>query len=217
MIFFLATVLVANAQIATHVRVTGIDSGDETITGQYTYLPGAPGLPEGPTSFQWRSAEDAGGPFTDMTGATNSQYTLVAGDDNRWFEFEVTVLNTDGDAGAPVSAMLEFADGDGTAAAPWQIGNAIQLSRMALYTGAAHTNKHFLLIRDIDLDDPHWSDGAGWLPVGDTSVPFSGSLDGDGHAIRHLSINRPGSYYVGLFGRMCPAQAHARVSAARTA
>ena len=42
-----------------------------------------------------------------------------------------------------------------------------------------------------------WNSGAGFAPLG----TFSGVLDGLGHTINSLTINRPGTSYVGLFSR----------------
>ena len=47
------------------------------------------------------------------------------------------------------------------------------------------------LLRDVELTDT-------WTPVGDSSTPFKGTFDGDGHKITGLKINT-GSY-IGLFG-----------------
>lgn len=55
-----------------------------------------------------------------------------------------------------------------------------------------------------DISFPEPGEGgfptAGFEPVGSTNLPFSGSLDGMGHSISNLFINRPMSTYVGLFG-----------------
>jgi len=45
-----------------------------------------------------------------------------------------------------------------------------------------------------------WNDGAGWSPIGNASVRFTGTYDGGGHAISGMFIHRPGTDYVGLFG-----------------
>ena len=45
-----------------------------------------------------------------------------------------------------------------------------------------------------------WNGGAGYLPVGDSSVHFSGSLIGLGHSIDGLTINRPAGGLIGLIG-----------------
>ena len=42
--------------------------------------------------------------------------------------------------------------------------------------------------------------GQGWFPIGDSLQRFTGNLDGQGHQIRDLFINRPGDGSVGLFG-----------------
>ncbi|MFK7693151.1 S-layer homology domain-containing protein [Paenibacillus sp. HJGM_3] len=56
---------------------------------------------------------------------------------------------------------------------------------------------HYKLGADIDLAG--YGGTGGWMPIGDTSTPFKGTLDGNGYAIRNMTINRP-SIRVGLFG-----------------
>ena len=45
-----------------------------------------------------------------------------------------------------------------------------------------------------------WNDGQGWEPIGTPAAPFNGSLDGNGHTISGLIINRTWADDVGLFG-----------------
>jgi filamentous hemagglutinin family protein len=45
-----------------------------------------------------------------------------------------------------------------------------------------------------------WNASAGFLPVGDSTTKFTGVFDGLGHTITGLTINRPATDYVGLFG-----------------
>ena len=54
----------------------------------------------------------------------------------------------------------------------------------------------YALGADIDLG------GADWTPIGNNSAPFTGSLHGNGYAIRNLSCTNSlsGSDYRGLFG-----------------
>jgi hypothetical protein len=55
---------------------------------------------------------------------------------------------------------------------------------------------------DADIDATEtasWNGGAGWLPIGSTTAPFTGNLEGNDHIIAHLTINRPGTNYVGMF------------------
>lgn len=45
-----------------------------------------------------------------------------------------------------------------------------------------------------------YNSGSGFTPLGTSSTPFSGILNGNGHKISYIFINRPDSDYVGLFG-----------------
>jgi len=63
---------------------------------------------------------------------------------------------------------------------------------------------HYALGSNIDARaTAGWNLGAGFTPVGHTSVgatTFTGIFDGLGHTISNLTINRPGMVDVGLFG-----------------
>ena len=48
---------------------------------------------------------------------------------------------------------------------------------------------------DIDL-----SSVENWEPIGNDSTKFTGIFDGNGHVIKNMTINRPDTNYVGLFG-----------------
>jgi hypothetical protein len=92
--------------------------------------------------------------------------------------------------------------GDGTAGNPFQITQMGHLVWMAA-TVDASAGKHYSLLNDIDASDTtNWNAGAGFSPIGDNAVPFLGILNGNGNAIRHLVINRPGENEVGLIGFM---------------
>ena len=61
----------------------------------------------------------------------------------------------------------------------------------------------YVLANDIDASiTSTWNAGAGFVPVGDNSVRFSGTFDGAGYTITGLYINRPSTNEVGLFGSM---------------
>lgn len=99
-----------------------------------------------------------------------------------------------------ISVNNRFSGGEGTQTSPWEISTAAELDQMRDHAGA-----YFVLTADIDLggDDPSgpfYNDGYGWLPIGDADVFFSGRLNGQGHAIDGLYINRPGRNSAGLFG-----------------
>ncbi|MEW5834970.1 MAG: GLUG motif-containing protein [Pseudomonadota bacterium] len=59
----------------------------------------------------------------------------------------------------------------------------------------------YVLGNNIDaLATASWNGGAGFVPIGDSTTHFSGIFDGLGHSISSLTVNRPSTYYVGLFG-----------------
>lgn len=59
----------------------------------------------------------------------------------------------------------------------------------------------YILGNDIDASvTSSWNEGAGFEPIG-ISSPFTGILDGQGHTISNLYINRPSMMRVGLFSR----------------
>ncbi|PKN12190.1 MAG: hypothetical protein CVU69_08310 [Deltaproteobacteria bacterium HGW-Deltaproteobacteria-4] len=97
--------------------------------------------------------------------------------------------------GCALATSGPFAGGDGSADAPYQIATAEQLDAVR-----SHLDKHFILIVDIDLGVAPYNAGEGWEPIGVSGAPFTGSLDGKGHAIANLFINRPAQDHIGLFG-----------------
>jgi hypothetical protein len=103
-------------------------------------------------------------------------------------------------AGGPVepAATTTAMTGSGTAADPYRITTAADLQAMA-----ADRDAHYVLAGDVDAaETAGWNDGAGFAPVGNDTAPFAGSLDGDGHVVSGLTIDRPGADEVGLFGAL---------------
>lgn len=45
-----------------------------------------------------------------------------------------------------------------------------------------------------------WNGGAGFMPVGDNTVQFTGNFDGLGHTVNGITINRPSGFRTGMFG-----------------
>ena len=59
----------------------------------------------------------------------------------------------------------------------------------------------YILDNDINAADTvTWNGGLGFEPIGTSTSAFKGSLDGNGHTISNLYINRPSTSYDGLFG-----------------
>ncbi|MDR1682669.1 MAG: T9SS type A sorting domain-containing protein [Candidatus Symbiothrix sp.] len=96
--------------------------------------------------------------------------------------------------------------GNGTEDDPFVITTPAELNEVR-----DNLTAHYQLGADIDLSD--WiasnSPTYGWEPIGFTGTnevtavaTFEGSLDGAGHVISGLWINRPSNKFVGLFGQV---------------
>lgn len=60
---------------------------------------------------------------------------------------------------------------------------------------------NYVLGANIDASDTSgWNNGAGFVPIGNSATKFTGNFDGLGHTITRLTINRPSTDYIGLFG-----------------
>jgi RHS repeat-associated core domain len=115
-----------------------------------------------------------------ISGLTLGTYTIYAKDN----------------AGNEVIKVVTYSpsSGSGTSTDPYIITTAAQLA--AISTGLT---KCYKLGNDIDL-----SGYANWTPIGSSTTPFTGTFDGDGHTVSHLTIgtedNPNTSSYLGLFG-----------------
>jgi len=102
-----------------------------------------------------------------------------------------------------LQAQGKYSGGSGTAEDPYQIATAEDL--IALGETPEDYDKHFKLVADIDLAG-HVFNKAVIAPDTDPEkdyyqgIPFTGVLDGNGHAISHLTI--VGQRYLGFFGRL---------------
>ncbi len=85
--------------------------------------------------------------------------------------------------------------GTGTANDPFQIATPLQLDKLRNYF--LESGLYFKLTADLDLSD--YQSGAGWEPIGGENTPFRGNLDGNGHKITNLFIDRSAGF-TGLFG-----------------
>jgi hypothetical protein len=86
--------------------------------------------------------------------------------------------------------------GEGTSVDPYRIADVSGLQAMR-----DDPDAHYVLVADVDASGTSaWDGGSGFEPIGNGSDPFNGSLDGDGHRIAGLTIDRPATGGVGLFG-----------------
>ncbi|WP_143961268.1 GLUG motif-containing protein [Litoribacter populi] len=91
--------------------------------------------------------------------------------------------------------------GNGTLGDPFRIENLEHLHWMAITPSS--WDKHFEQGNDIDATNTeNWNNGEGWIPVG-WEVPFTGSYNGNGHAIKNLSLARNSFHnHIGLFAHI---------------
>lgn len=88
-----------------------------------------------------------------------------------------------------------FAGGNGSGGSPYQIEDCSDLQAITNNTGAS-----YILNNNIDCSATSgWNGGAGFASIGGPGNKFTGSLNGQGHVIINLTINRPGNAYTGLF------------------
>ncbi|WP_049927707.1 GLUG motif-containing protein [Halopiger goleimassiliensis] len=96
--------------------------------------------------------------------------------------------------------LLAAADGTGTEDDPYVITDVRELQAID-----ADVEAHYVLGCDIDArTTAGWNDGDGFAPIGsrdDEDQPFSGELDGSGHRITGLEIDRQ-RVRVGLFAEI---------------
>ena len=86
--------------------------------------------------------------------------------------------------------VIHWLDGNGTVESPYQIATVDQLSRLSR-TGVL-TDRHFILVSDLDLSGLSWSKAV--IPY------FSGCFDGNGFVLHHLHIQ--GINDLGLIGHL---------------
>jgi hypothetical protein len=84
--------------------------------------------------------------------------------------------------------------------------NAKEISTLAqlLWVGESSTrwNLFYKLVADIDATPTAaYNQGAGFVPIGNASVAFTGGLDGQYYRIRNLSIDRGAENDIALIGR----------------
>jgi len=93
--------------------------------------------------------------------------------------------------------------GDGSSTNPYIICSPQQLDAVR-----DEPNAYYQLCGNIDLTAYLATGGEGyakwgvngWMPIGDSTTPFTGTIDGAGYTISGLRISRAGTNEIGLFG-----------------
>jgi len=93
-----------------------------------------------------------------------------------------------------------FAGGSGSQADPYLISTPEHLNNVRFLLGIENAGTYFSQIANIDLGVYPWNNGEGWEPIGNKLSKFYGNYNGNNNFINGLTINRPDSNYVALFG-----------------
>jgi len=98
-----------------------------------------------------------------------------------------------------ISVILDenpFAGGNGSEMYPYQISTVEQLQSVNNFI-----DSQFIQINDINANKTEfWNEGSGFRPIGNSTVRFTGTYNGNGYVIDGLIINRPSEARVGMFG-----------------
>jgi hypothetical protein len=133
----------------------------------------------------------------DLSGPT-IDYNHSTGGKQHQYQFSVIAKNDAGQTTTEtftIPVQSPFAGGSGTSSDPYQVANLQQLQLVGQFLDA-----HFVQVADIDASPTvGWNGGEGFESIGNSSSPFTGSYDGNGHTITGLTINRPSTDQVGLF------------------
>jgi len=92
--------------------------------------------------------------------------------------------------------------GSGTQANPYIIASLDNLAWLQdFYAHYSYWGSYYKQTVDIDASPTSgWNSGKGFTPIGNGSIQFNGTYDGDGHTISGLYISLSAYEYVGLFG-----------------
>lgn len=118
----------------------------------------------------------------------------IAPEDDYWLPTLQGMINY---AVAPVENTTDFAGGYGTYDSPYIVKTTQQLDniRKDLYASYRLENDITFEKKEFSKTGAFYNEGNRWKPI----TPFYGNLDGNGHCIRGLIIDRPDEYGCALF------------------
>ncbi|WP_375454856.1 GLUG motif-containing protein, partial [uncultured Methylobacterium sp.] len=133
-----------------------------------------------------------------------ARFTLASGN---WTQNSATLpAFAAGDFQVTGGSFWRVAGGAGTSQSPYLLTDIYGLQGIGTQvavTVSQNLGASYRLANDIDATGTAaWNGGAGFAPVGNSTTAFTGSLNGAGHTITGLTINRPSQNGVGLIGRM---------------
>jgi hypothetical protein len=135
------------------------------------------------------TASFAGFAFSTVPGAGGNSWVMVDADG--------TLNNAGGVTGATFPML--------TSEYSTVISNGHQLQLMTMdlgasYTLAVHIDASGTAVAVANGNGDVWSTAGGFVPIGSSASPFTGSFNGQGRTIANLTLNRPTTDHVGLFG-----------------
>ena len=80
------------------------------------------------------------------------------------------------------------------------IVNAHELQLMAMDLTKSYTLGANINMSELTNASGMWNTAMGFVPIGDSTTKFTGTFNGQNYTITNLTINRPSTNYVGLFG-----------------
>jgi filamentous hemagglutinin family protein len=106
-----------------------------------------------------------------------------------------------GDFGVQGTSTFErFAGGSGTTVSPYQVTDVYGLQGVASPSNSLLGDSIVLNNAISATATADWNSGAGFVPIGTLANNYTGTFNGAGYTINGLTINRPSSDYIGLFG-----------------
>ena len=104
--------------------------------------------------------------------------------------------------GQPLPSMAELLHGTGSKEQPYLVRTAEQLNLIGL--SRCEWDKHFKLVADIDLSA---YTGTQFNKIGNSTYPFTGVFDGNGHTISNFTYTATHTGCIGLFAYVDDANA----------
>jgi filamentous hemagglutinin family protein len=102
-------------------------------------------------------------------------------------------------------SFIRATNGDGSSSTPYLINDVYGLQGVG---STGMLGKYYALAGNIDASGTSsWNSTAGFAPIGNSSTAYTGTFDGLGHTISNLTINRPATDNVALFGVVGPSGA----------
>ena len=120
-----------------------------------------------------------------------------------WTEFATVIANAPVNLAPTASYQAKLGSGDvfHNYTIITQLGSSNSTTGTDLQGINGNLSNNYVLGTNIDASaTSNWNSGAGFTPLGSAFPGFTGSFEGLGHTISNLTINRPNTDNVGLFG-----------------